>query len=69
MKCQLCGYEFDKDGLACHASCPLAKGCAIICCPNCGYQVVDEERSGTVSAVRKLKERLLQWQRAMETER
>ena len=69
MKCQLCGYEFDKTNLACHASCPLAKGCAIICCPNCGYQVVDEERSGMVNTVRKLKERLIQWQRSTETAR
>jgi Fe2+ transport system protein FeoA len=45
MRCGLCGYEFDADRMACHASCPLATHCAILCCPNCGYQVVDESKS------------------------
>jgi hypothetical protein len=54
MKCALCGYEFDEMGLACHTKCPLAKGCAIICCPNCGYQVVDERKSGAVALVWKV---------------
>ena len=54
MKCALCGYEFDEITLACHSQCPLAKGCAIICCPNCGYQVVDERKSGAVALVRKV---------------
>lgn len=54
MKCALCGYEFDEAGLACHSRCPLAKGCAIICCPNCDYQVVDEQKSGTVALARKI---------------
>jgi Fe2+ transport system protein FeoA len=26
----------------------------LICCPNCGYQVVDESKSGVVRALRKL---------------
>lgn len=45
MRCALCGYEFDRADLQCHAACPLADGCAIICCPQCGYQVVDEDQS------------------------
>lgn len=68
MKCQLCGYEFDKENLACHVGCPLAQGCAIICCPKCGYQVVDEDRSAMVSALRRLKERLVLWPRSKEME-
>jgi Fe2+ transport system protein FeoA len=45
MKCPLCGYEFDPTRLVCHGSCPMADRCAIICCPHCGYQVVDESKS------------------------
>lgn len=52
MKCPLCGYQYDKDRLACHAACPLAGGCAIICCPNCGYQMVDESKSGLAKLLR-----------------
>lgn len=54
MKCALCGYEFDETGLACHTRCPLADGCAIVCCPHCGYQVVDETKSDMVSLARKI---------------
>jgi hypothetical protein len=55
VKCALCGYEFDSGALACYGKCPLASGCHIICCPNCGYQTVDESRSGTVNLLLKLK--------------
>lgn len=55
MKCALCGYQFDNAALACYGQCPLASGCHIICCPNCGYQTVDESRSETVNLLLKLK--------------
>ena len=45
MICPLCGYEYDETNMACHAACPMSDGCAILCCPNCGYQVVDESKS------------------------
>jgi Fe2+ transport system protein FeoA len=53
MHCQLCGYEFDAAKMACHTACPLGSRCAIICCPNCGYQVVDESRSRLARLLRK----------------
>jgi Fe2+ transport system protein FeoA len=43
--CRLCGHAFDAAALACHAGCPLGSRCSLICCPNCGYQTVDESRS------------------------
>jgi Fe2+ transport system protein FeoA len=58
MKCQLCGYEFDEQQLSCHSSCALNKHCAIICCPNCSYQVVDESKSGLVAAFKKTLEHI-----------
>lgn len=54
MKCSLCGFDFDKTSLVCHMRCPLADGCAIICCPNCGYQDVDESKSGAANLIRKV---------------
>jgi Fe2+ transport system protein FeoA len=56
--CALCGYEFDADALACHSSCPLASHCAILCCPNCGYQVVDESKARVASWARRAWHRL-----------
>jgi Fe2+ transport system protein FeoA len=51
MRCRLCGFAFDPGGLACHAGCPLGARCSLICCPNCGYQVVDESKSGLAKAL------------------
>jgi Fe2+ transport system protein FeoA len=52
--CPLCGFEFDKNGMACHTACPLSRQCSIVCCPNCGYQMPDEDRAGVVTALRRL---------------
>ncbi len=43
MKCPLCGMEFNPEHAqkAC-AGCPLAKGCNLVKCPNCGYEVPKE---------------------------
>ena len=45
MQCRLCGSQFDTAGLACHTKCPMGSHCNLICCPNCGYQMVDESKS------------------------
>ena len=45
MRCDMCGYEFDATGLACHTSCPLGSQCMVICCPHCGYSTVNPARS------------------------
>ena len=58
MRCQLCGYEFDETQLTCHASCAFNKYCTIICCPNCGYQVVDDSRSRLANGARWMLRRL-----------
>lgn len=49
--CPLCGYEFDAEGMMCHTSCPLSKGCHLLCCPNCGYQIPDQARMPLTSAL------------------
>lgn len=38
--CPLCGTRYsEEDGLACRAGCPLAQGCRVLCCPECGYEI------------------------------
>jgi hypothetical protein len=54
MTCQLCGYTFDATQMSCHASCALHSYCKIVCCPNCGYQAVDESRSRLAHGARRL---------------
>ena len=54
MRCRLCGYEFDAAALACHAGCPMGGSCSLICCPSCGYQIVDESKSRLARALRRL---------------
>lgn len=58
MQCSMCGYEFSSDNLACHASCPLAKGCSVICCPSCGYSTVDSRNSRFVKLFQDLAKKL-----------
>jgi predicted Zn-ribbon and HTH transcriptional regulator len=46
LKCPLCGYEFTEEEMEeerCR-SCPLGKGCEILCCPNCGYRFMEESK-------------------------
>jgi len=57
MQCPLCGFTFDEAEMSCHTSCAFNKGCAIICCPNCGYQVTDESKSRLARLARKVFER------------
>lgn len=52
--CRLCGEEFVPSALACHAACPLGPKCSLICCPNCGYQIVDESSSSTARVLKKV---------------
>ena len=52
--CPLCSHSFTPSGLACHSHCPLGSRCNLICCPQCGYQLVDESRSRTAGWLRRL---------------
>ncbi len=56
MRCPLCGSRFDETDRSCAGSCPLAavQGCHLICCPSCGYQMVDEKKSGIARLLRKV---------------
>jgi hypothetical protein len=39
-ECPLCGIDFE--GTTCHAACPLARACAMVRCPACGYEFVQD---------------------------
>ena len=56
MHCPLCGCDFDETDHSCVSECPMAaiQGCNLICCPNCGYQMVDESKSGAAKLLRRL---------------
>ena len=41
MTCALCGMKFNREDALC-GGCPMNKSCKVICCPNCGYQTVDD---------------------------
>ena len=40
--CPLCGVDFDASGQGCRPSCPMARGCRVVCCPSCGYSFPQE---------------------------
>ncbi|MGB8648185.1 MAG: hypothetical protein WCF84_23310 [Anaerolineae bacterium] len=43
IRCGFCGCEFDPAAapVAC-AACPVARGCHLIRCPHCGYEMPPE---------------------------
>jgi Fe2+ transport system protein FeoA len=43
--CLICGYRFNPVERDACGPCPLKKGCAFVCCPACGYGMVDLEHS------------------------
>ncbi|MBI4728866.1 MAG: hypothetical protein HY775_05110 [Acidobacteria bacterium] len=57
-RCALCGLSFDPAASGCRGSCPVAGGCAVVCCPRCGYQTVDESRSRLAARIDRLGARL-----------
>ncbi len=56
MRCSFCGHDFDPDEAesACK-SCPMARGCHLVRCPHCGYEMPPEAR--LVKWIRKLRQR------------
>jgi Fe2+ transport system protein FeoA len=51
IQCSMCGHQFNPDQhLACQA-CPMQSGCSLVCCPACGYQTVNPDRSKFVRLV------------------
>jgi len=37
--CPLCGTRYSEtEGRACTTGCPMARSCALLCCPRCGYE-------------------------------
>lgn len=39
--CPLCGYRYENSPEKC-VRCPMGRNCKVLCCPHCGYQVVDD---------------------------
>ncbi len=54
--CPLCGGRFDAAGQGCRPSCPMARGCRVVCCPSCGYSFPQE--AGLAGGLRRLIDRL-----------
>ncbi|HTO99380.1 MAG TPA: hypothetical protein VMK66_20170 [Myxococcales bacterium] len=50
--CALCGFRYQEDAQGCRPSCPMSRGCSLVCCPNCGHGVAKE--GPVAKGVRKL---------------
>lgn len=43
--CPMCGHRFDaSEHLACRA-CPLNRDCLLLCCPACGFELINVRKS------------------------
>jgi hypothetical protein len=56
-KCPLCGHAFHADAERCRPACPLAKGCHMTCCPQCGYGF-PQEHAGLAGVLKRALTRL-----------
>jgi uncharacterized protein (DUF2225 family) len=45
LTCPLCAHRFDPEEHAACSSCPLQRGCSLVCCPACGYSMINPDRS------------------------
>jgi hypothetical protein len=52
--CPLCGHQFDPAGQQACPGCPLQPGCQLVCCPQCGYELVDLKQSKAARLVSRL---------------
>lgn len=52
--CPMCGNHFDPAGQQACRACPLHAGCQLVCCPQCGYQMVDVNQSKIAQLVSRL---------------
>jgi Fe2+ transport system protein FeoA len=50
----MCGYQFDPEAHASCQSCPIQKGCHLVCCPNCGFEMVNIHQSVIAQFVTRL---------------
>lgn len=56
--CAMCGLRFDPAEHVGCASCPMQGGCALACCPACGYSFVDPSTSSVLRLSARLSSRL-----------
>jgi Fe2+ transport system protein FeoA len=47
VNCPLCNTTVDSLGQAGCRACPLAAGCKLTCCPNCGYSWIEPEQTSS----------------------
>jgi hypothetical protein len=53
--CAMCGRRYDPTAHAACAGCPMNLGCALACCPHCGFSSADPARSVLVRAFERLR--------------
>jgi len=56
--CGMCGQRFNPDEHSACGSCPLAPGCQLVCCPTCGFEMVNPQRSTLVRGAQKVTQAL-----------
>jgi uncharacterized C2H2 Zn-finger protein len=64
----MCAYEFDPETaeIAC-GGCPLVKGCHLVRCPRCGYEMPPE--AVLVRWVKKLRTHILQRRKVIRSQK
>jgi len=59
ISCPMCGHSFDPGKHPTCEGCPIQKGCSLVCCPKCGFEMVDYKKSTLYQLVTRIKSRFL----------
>jgi hypothetical protein len=65
----MCGQRFNPDEHGACGSCPLSPGCQLVCCPTCGFETVNPQRSTLARNALKISQALRDFGRALYAER
>jgi len=68
MVCGMCGQRFNPDEHSACRRCPLAPGCQLVCCPTCGFESVNPQRSVLASNTLKISQALRGFGRSLQAD-
>lgn len=69
MVCGMCGHRFNPDEHGACGACPLAPGCQLVCCPACGFETVNPQRSTWARNAQKASQALQAFSRSFQAAR
>jgi Fe2+ transport system protein FeoA len=55
--CSMCGYTYISSQHKACQGCPINQGCSMVCCPKCGFEMIDPQKSAGYKIVTRIRNR------------